>query len=263
MSHSMRTDLGGGAQPVGPPTAWVRDVALLMQWSGSRYRYLLPAFTVIQVVFAVAITVGFAFLLRNPTPLEVEQLASGAWAMGIISVGLVLGPQIISTEKSEGVLDYIHDLPVHRSAIVVANSSVWALAAVPGLCAGVVAARIRFGLIPTLSWTILFVVPLALMTCMFLGSAIAHILRPNVTGVLTQILLLFALLFAPVTFPPDRLPIWLESVNVYLPFETLANLVRAATISASHELVMRDLAVLSLWCAMAYAANVLAVARRR
>ncbi|MDN5798133.1 MAG: ABC transporter permease [Intrasporangium sp.] len=259
----MRTDTSRAAQPVGAPTPWLRDVALLMRWSGSRYRYLLPAFTVIQAVFAVAIIVGFAFLLRNPTAAEVQQLASGAWTMGIISVGLVIGPQIIGTEKSEGVLDYIHHLPVRRSAIVVADSSVWAAAALPGLCAGVIAARIRFGLVPTLSWTTLVVVPLALMTCMFLGSAIAHLLRPNVSGVLTQVCLLFALLFAPVTFPADRLPLWLQAANAYLPFEPIANLVRAATISDSHEPAMRDLLVLTVWCAIAYTADVRAVAHRR
>ncbi|WP_347353526.1 ABC transporter permease [Intrasporangium sp.] len=248
---------------VGAPTGWVRDVALLMRWSGSRYRYLLPAFTVIQAVFAVAIIVGFAFLLSDPTAAEVEQLASGAWTMGIISVGLVIGPQIISTERSEGVLEYIHHLPVHRSAIVVANSSVWAVAALPGLCAGVIAARIRFDLVPTFGWATLLVVPLALMTCMFLGSAIAHLLPANATGVLTQVCLLFALLFSPVTFPADRLPLWLQAANAYLPFEPIANLVRAATLSRSHALALPDLVVLTAWCAIAYTAAVRAVAHRR
>lgn len=118
----------------------------LVRWSMLRHRHLLPAFTAVQILFAVAIVYGLALLIPEVDATSSRYLASGAWTLGIIAVGCVLAPQIVGTSKQEGLLDYQRTLAVPRSAIIFADAMVWSVAALPGIAGGLAAAARRFGL---------------------------------------------------------------------------------------------------------------------
>ena len=61
-----------------------------------------------------------------------------------------------------------------------------------------------------------------------IGYAFAHAIpKPMVTQMIPQLLIFMILGFAPINFPPENLPGWLASVNLYLPFHHMANVMRA------------------------------------
>jgi len=233
----------------------------LVRWSMLRHRYLLPAFTAVQIVFAVAVVVGLALLIPDVDAASARYLASGAWTLGIIAVGCVLAPQIVGTSKQEGLLGYQRTLPVARSAIILADSVVWSLAALPGIAGGLIAATLRFDLAIRVDGWLAAAIVLALFATTSIGFALAYWLPLNATGLITQIIMIGGLLFSPITFPADRLPGWANTLHQYLPFTPLGDLIREAAFRAGAD-VTHQLVVVGLWALIAYGAAYLALQRR-
>lgn len=240
---------------------WVRSWVGLVRWSLLRHRYLLPAFTIIQALFAVAIVYGLALLIPDVDAEAARYLSSGAWTLGIIAVGCVLAPQITGTSKQEGLLDYQRTLPVPRSAILLADAVVWSVAALPGIAVGMLAAALRFGLeIQIDGFTVAAVVGAQFAT-FSIGYAIAFWLPLTATSLVTQVIMIGGLLFSPITFPADRLPDWAATLHQFLPFAPLADLLREAAFRGGQEQWL-NLVVAAVWAGAGYAAAYAALRRR-
>ena len=175
--------------------AWLRSWAGLVRWSVLRHKYLLPAFTAIQALFAVAIVYGLALLIPDVDAETARYLSSGAWTLGIIAVGCVLAPQITGTSKQEGLLDYQRTLPVARSAILLADAIVWNLAALPGIAVGMLAAAFRFGLDIHVDAVTVAVVLGVQFATVSIGYAVAFWLPLTATSLVTQVIMIGGLLF--------------------------------------------------------------------
>lgn len=118
----------------------------LIRWSLIRHKYLLPTFSLVQVAFAFAIVYGLVFLIPDIDNVTTIYLSSGAITLGIIAVGCVLAPQIISNSKQNGILQYQRTLPVPRSHILLADIIIWSIASLPGIIMGCMASIFRFGI---------------------------------------------------------------------------------------------------------------------
>ncbi|WP_084252884.1 ABC transporter permease [Devriesea agamarum] len=240
---------------------WFRSWAGLVRWSLLRHKYLLPVFTAVQALFAVAIVYGLALLIPDIDSEAARYLSSGAWTLGIIAVGCVLAPQITGTAKQEGLLDYQRTLPVPRSAILLADAVVWSLAALPGIAVGMLAAAFRFGLDIQVNACIVAVVLGAQFTVVSIGYAIAFWLPLNVTSLVTQVVMIGGLLFSPITFPADRLPEWAVTLHQFLPFAPIGDLIREAAFRAGDPQLL-NLVVAAVWAVAAYTMAYLALRRR-
>lgn len=240
---------------------WLQSWAGLVHWSLIRHKYLLPAFTIIQALFAVAIVFGLALLLPEVSLTEAHFLSAGAWTLGFLAIGCVLAPQIVSNSKQEGLLQYQRSLPVPYSALILADAAVWGLAALPGVIAGMIAATIRFSLDIAISPALLVSVVASLWTAIFIGYAIAYWCSQSVTGMVTQVIMIGGLLFSPITFPSERLPDWAATIHEFLPFAPMASLIRESAFQSA-PIWQGELIVVLSWGLLAYVLSYLALRRR-
>jgi ABC-2 type transport system permease protein len=155
-------------------------------------------------------------------------LSTGVAVVTLITVGLVLGPQLVAQHKLAGTYDFMWSLPVPRTTQAAAWVAVNSVIALPGMAAAVLIAGLRFDLDLRLSWSIVPAVLLTIVGATMIGYAFAHALRkPMVTQLITQLLIFVILGFAPINFPPENLPGWLADLNLFLPFHHMANVIRA------------------------------------
>jgi len=95
------------------------------------------------------------------------------------------------------------------------------------------------------------VAPAMLLTCLtgvLMGLAIAHGVTHPMTAQLLATTLIFVMFgFSPVVFPAQQLPGWLAAVNQWLPFGSMATIVRSALVDGAATGVPRAYAVVAAW----------------
>ncbi len=233
----------------------------LIQWSLIRNKYLLPVFSLIQVVLAFAIVYGFA--LMNPV-LDQQAaiyMASGAIVLGIIAVGCVLAPQIISTSKQNGILAYQRTLPVSRVSIILADVLIWSMATIPGIIMGFFAGWMRFGIEINVTLISVFLIFLCLFTMIFIGFGVAYFFSPDGTKLCTQVIMLGALFFSPITYPAERLPEWVLKIHRFFPFVATSNLIRWSAFGLQ-ELYIRDVLIVFLWGIATFTISLMIISKK-
>ena len=104
-----------------PQASYLAKLKGVIFWSLIRHKYLVPIFSVAQAAFAISIICGMALFLQQLDDISVVYLASGALTLGMIAVGCVLAPQIVSEAKQNGIFEYQRTLPVSRNIIKTAG----------------------------------------------------------------------------------------------------------------------------------------------
>ena len=84
-----------------PQASYLTKLKGVIFWSLIRHKYLVPVFSVVQAAFAIAIICGMALFLPQLDDTSVVYLSSGALTLGMIAVGCVLAPQIVSEGKTK------------------------------------------------------------------------------------------------------------------------------------------------------------------
>ena len=229
----------------------ISNILGIIKWSIIRHKYLIPAFTIIQIVFAVAIVVGLSIFLPELDETTTVYLSSGAITLGMIAVGCVLAPQIVSETKQNGVLKYQLTLPVPRISILLADILIWGATAIPGIIGSFVAAVLRFGVSPKLSLSGIGVITIALISLICIGFCIAYWLPPNAVPLATQVIMFGGLLFSPIIYPASRLPEWSEYIYKAMPFVPVSNLIRNIFFQAGSIPIVDTITVIA-WGSMAF-----------
>jgi ABC-2 type transport system permease protein len=240
----------------------VRQTLLLAQWQLRRQASYLPLLVVVQVFLAITTVVGYGLLVGDPPPEVALYLATGAPTVTLITVGLVMTPQMHAQARTEGSLDWMRTLPVPRTAFLVTDLLVWTLLALPGMVLGVVAGAMRFDITLDVAPWLVPATLLVSLTSAAVGYAMASLLAPAVAMLMTQVLVFVVLLFSPVSYPADRMPGWLQGVHEWLPVEPMAQLVRAGLVQGTFDMPLRSLVVLVAWCVASVAGASLALRRR-
>lgn len=241
---------------------WLRSYLLLLRWSAIRLRYLLSMVLVIQIFLSVGIVIGFAFLLPQIDSATALYLSTGAPTLGLITIGMVMAPQLVATSKTEGTFSYNQTLPVPRTAILFSDVTTWLVVGAPGLILGLVVAVMRFDLTLRVSWLAVPATVLVALTATTVGLAIAYAATPPVTNMVTQLIVFVALMFSPINFPADRLPVWLQAIHHVLPFQHMAQVVRESLTAAPEGLSAAPFAVLAGWCAIGLVGTLRVMTRR-
>ncbi|MFP7170067.1 ABC transporter permease [Terribacillus sp. 7520-G] len=233
----------------------------LVRWSLVRHKYLLPVFSIVQVAFALAIVYGLALLIPDINETLALYLSSGAVSLGVIAVGCVLAPQIVSTAKQDGIFKYQRTLPVSRSSIIFADIIIWCVASLPGVFMGCLAAMLRFDITLHITpWSFLIIL-IAQVTMICIGFAIAYTFPPNVMALVTQLIMIGGLLFSPITYPMDRLPEWTSFIHQTLPFVPTTNLLRS-TLFEFGTFSVTDLFIVLFWGAFSFFISLIVLSRR-
>ncbi|GIG24753.1 ABC transporter permease [Cellulomonas denverensis] len=240
----------------------LRQTLLLSQWQFRRQADYLPLTILVQVLLAVTTVIGYGLLVGDPDPYSALILATGAPTVNLVMVGLVLAPQLLSTSRTEGSLDWMRTLPVPRMSFLFSDLLVYTLIALPGLVLGVLVGALRFDIDLALSWWLVPGALLVALTSAAIGYAMAMLLAPQVAMLMTQALLFIVLLFSPVSYPAERMPQWLQSVHEWLPIEPMAQVVRSGLVHTEFDVPARSMVVLLVWCAVAVAGAGFALRRR-
>nr|WP_246803678.1 ABC transporter permease [Cellulomonas hominis] len=235
---------------------------LLAQWQFRRQSTYLPLMVVVQVFMAVATVVGYGLLVGDPDPVTALYLATGAPTVTLITVGLVMTPQMQSQSRIEGSLDWMRTLPVPRTLFLISDLLIWTLLALPGMVLGVVAGVLRFDIDLSLAPWLVPGALLVSLTAAAVGYAMASLLAPALAMLLTQALVFVVLLFSPVSYPAERMPGWLQAAHEWLPIEPMAQLVRSGLASDAFSMPARSLVVLLVWCVASVVGATWALRRR-
>jgi len=242
--------------------SWLRSYWLLLRWNLLRSRTDLPLLFVVQTLLGVGVVIGFAFLVPAIDRSTVLYLSTGAPTVGLITVGMVALPQMVAHHKLTGIFDYVRAMPVPRLAMLAADASVWVALTLPGLAAALGVAALRFHLSFRVSPLVVPAVLLVAATCVAVGYAIGYAARPAITGMVTQVIVVVALMFAPVSFPADRMPGWLAAAHRWLPFEYMAQAIRETVNVPPGGVPVVPFAVLAGWLAVGLAVTYRIMTRR-
>jgi ABC-2 type transport system permease protein len=241
---------------------WLRSYGLLLGWTGLRSRATLPLNLVVQTCLAVGIIIGFAYLVPTMDGATALYFATGAPVLGLITVGMVIGPQEVASAKQEGIFDFNRSLPVPRSALIASDATVALVTALPGMLAALVVAGLRFDL--TLDISILVVPAILLTACaaIGIGYGIGYGMAPPAARMMSQLIVFIALMFSPITFPASRLPDWFASVHTVLPFQYMAEAVRDTLSTPPGGVSALPFAVLVAWSLLGFLLTYRTMSRR-
>ncbi|HYM84619.1 MAG TPA: ABC transporter permease [Candidatus Dormibacteraeota bacterium] len=243
--------------------SWVRSYGLLLRWQTLRLKGFLPFAVVVQGLFAFGIVAGYPLLFPQLDRTTILYLATGAPAITLLSMGLVAVPQLVAQARTEGTLDYMRSLPIPRVVYLLADLTVWLVIVVPGVVFAIVVAAVRFGLQLEVSPLVVPAMALVVLTASSVGYALATLLPPMVAQLLTQVLVVFILMFSPLNFPADRLPSWLAAIHSVLPVEAMGEIIRGTLAGNVFPLSAGAFALVAAWCAASFAVTMVVLERRR
>lgn len=226
---------------------WLSSYGLLLGWAGLRGRATLPLNLVIQTCLAVGIIVGFAFLVPSLDDGTALYFATGAPVLGLVTVGMVIGPQEVASAKQEGIFEFNRSLPVPRSALIASDATIALVTALPGMLAALVVAALRFDLNLQISPLVVPAVLLTAAAAIGIGYGIGYGLAPPLARMMSQLVVFVALMFSPIAFPVSRLPDWFAAVHLVLPFQYMAESVRDTLSVPPDGVRLLPFAVLIVW----------------
>ena len=243
---------------------WLRSYLLMVIWELRSLRIVLPLAVVVQIILGAGLVIGFGFLLGDDIPMtEALFLATGVTVISMITLGLVLVPQIIASRKQAGIYDYMWSLPVPRTASIAASLTVNSFISVPGMVLALLVAWLRYDMTFSVSVLILPAALLTIVTAASVGFAMGHAIpNPMTTALVTNVLVFVILLYSPINFPADRLPGWLAALHQGLPMMHAANVVRAGLTEGLATGVGTSFAVLGGWAGAAWIVTAWVVGRR-
>jgi ABC-2 type transport system permease protein len=244
-------------------THWVRSYLMMTRWELGSLRLLLPLIIALQVVIGGGFALGIGLFFDEIPARNALFLATGVAVVTLITVGIVMGPQLVGNHKVAGTYDFLWSLPVPRTTQTAAWLTVNTIIAVPGMVAALVIANWRYDLTLQVSWAVVPAVLLTIGTATLIGYAFAHAIpKPMITMMITQLLIFVILGFSPINFPPENLPDWLAAVNEWLPFQHMATVVRDALTDGLVDNVGTSYLILGIYAGLAALVAAWVIGRR-
>jgi ABC-2 type transport system permease protein len=241
----------------------LRSYFLMLKWVFLSNRTWLSLNLAVQIGIAAGFIYGMSFFYPAITPDVAKYLTTGAPTIILLTVGLVLVPQLIAQARTEGTFDYIWSLPIPRMAHIAADATIMFGTTLPGIILAVVLGAIRFDFGLNISP---FLIPAVLIISMcgtFIGYSMAFAVpKPMMVNVITQIIIFVVMLFSPVSFPVERLPGWLQAIHQVLPIRYMADLMRG-TLTDLPINMGRAFAITGAWCVAGFVFTSLMVRRRK
>ena len=238
---------------------WIQSYSLLLKWQGLKFKTILPFVIIAQFFTGVGTVIGLGYLMPGIDPQTAMFLVTGGPTLSLITLGLVIVPQMVAQAKTSGTLDYMRSFPVPA-----ADLTIWLLSTLPGVILALVVGSLRYDFELQFSLLILPAFSLVVLMATSVGYAIALISpKAELVNVLTNLIIFSLFLFSPVNFPVERLPSWLETIHRFLPVKYAADAVRGALVPGYAEDMGLALAVLGIWCLVGLVVNYRVATRQR
>jgi ABC-2 type transport system permease protein len=242
---------------------WVQSYTLLLKWQGLKFKTILPIVIVAQFFTSIGTVIGLGYMMPNIDSQTAMFLVTGGPTLSLITLGLVLVPQMVAQAKSGGMLDYMRSFPVPRMAYLAADMTIWLLSTLPGVILAVLVGSLRYDFELQFSLLIVPAFILVVLMATSVGYAIALLLpKAELVSVLTNLIIFSLFLFSPVNFPIERLPNWLATIHRFLPVKYAADAVRGALVPGYSDGLSLALVVLGIWCLMGLVVNYRVATRR-
>jgi ABC-2 type transport system permease protein len=231
-------------------SSWALAYRRQIAWDFADLRLYLPVLSAVLILQGAGFALGIGLLFGQVPPAAAVFVVTGVPVLNVITAGLIFEPQVIAEQRIRSSYEFLQALPVPRSAAALAWYTVALLTALPAVALTLVTGVARYDLHLTVSPMI---VPALLLTCLtgvLMGLAIGHgISRPMVAELLSVTLIFVMFGFSPVAFPAAQLPGWLAAVNQWLPFGSMATIVRSALVTGVATGVVRAYVVVAVWAA--------------
>ncbi len=242
---------------------WFQSYTLLLKWQGLKFKTILPFVIIAQFFTGIGTVIGLGYMMPGINRQTAIFLVTGGPTLSLITLGLVLVPQMVAQTKSGGMLDYMRSFPVPRMAYMAADLTIWLLSTLPGVILALVVGSLRYGFQLQFSPLIVPAFTLVVLMATSVGYAIA-LLSPKaeLVGVLTNLIIFSLFLFSPINFPIERLPTWLEAIHRILPVKYAADAVRGALVPGYSGGLSLAFAVLGAWCLAGLVINYIITTRR-
>jgi len=246
------------------PGYWWHSYRLMVRWELTALRVVLPVAAMVQILAGAGFVLSLGLFFGQVPPRAALFVSTGVLVITLVTIGLVLGPQLIAQQKAEQTYEFLWSLPVPRTTAALAWVTTNLILGLPGMAVALVVALLRYDLDLHVSPAVLPAVLLTLFTGTMIGYAVAHALgNPLLIAAITQLLIFVIIGFSPINFPADQLPGWLAAVHRWLPLAPMADTVRAALTEGVVTNVIRSYLVLGAWAAASVGVTALVLGRRR
>jgi len=242
---------------------WIQSYTLLLKWQGLKFRTLLPLVVVAQFFTGIGTVIGLGYLMPGIDSQTAMFLVTGGPTLTLITLGLVMVPQMVSQAKADGMLDYMRSFPVPRMTYLAADLTLWLVSTLPGVILALVVGSLRYDFKLEFSLMIIPAFSLVVLMATSVGYAIALLLpKAEMVNLVANLIIFSLFLFSPVNFPVERLPGWLATVHRFLPVKYAADAVRGALVPGYSDGLALAMLVLAAWCLFGLLVNYRAATRR-
>lgn len=244
-------------------TSWSQSYTLLLKWQGLKFKTVLPFVIVAQFFTGLGTVIGLGYLMPGIDSQTAMFLVTGGPTLSLITLGLVMVPQMVAQAKSNGMLDYMRSFPVPRMAYLAADLTIWLLSTLPGVALALIVGSLRYDFELQFSLLIVPAFTLVVLMATTVGYAIA-LLSPKaeLVNVFTNLIVFSLFLFSPINFPVGRLPNWLATIHRFLPVKYAADAVRGALVPEYSNGLGLALVVLGVWCLVGLVINYIVATRQ-
>jgi ABC-2 type transport system permease protein len=240
----------------------VKAFRLLLYWQFLRLRKQIVMIAVIQVLLALGIIYGLAFLFPHIDSRSALFLATGAPTITLLVLGMTVVPQEVSQARLTGQAAYMATLPVPRLAPPAAEVTFWLLVQLPGTAHALVLAAMRFHFALHINPAVAPAIAFVALTGAAVGYALASTLKPQSAQQLASFISIGILLFSPINFPIERLPVVLRAIHRALPVKYMADVVRWSLTGRYAPQIGLAFAIVAAWCAVGIALSWRVAVRR-
>lgn len=246
----------------GPARAW-HSFRSMLYWHLASLRIWMMTLAAVQVLSGVGFVLGISLFFKHIPTSAALFVSTGVPVINLVMVGLILGPQLVADQRSNGSYEYLRSMPVSRSVNAAAWYTVCLIGGVPPMFVSLVVAWLRYNVPLHLSAMIIPAIVLTSFAATMLGYALAHaISQPMATRLITQMLVFVIFGYAPVLFPMRQMPRWLGTVNWWFPFRHMATVTRAALTSGPSPGLVTSYIVLGAWSVLCAGLALRALGRR-
>lgn len=201
---------------------------------------------VVQIALTLGLVIGFGYLIPDISKASATYLVTGTATQAFVTVALVMLPQFISQAKEEGRLDYLLTLPISREAYLLAEVTIVAFMAIPGVILALAFGSWYYDLSLTADPTFLLVTVLAIFSLAGVGAALALVIpHVQVVNGICQLIIFYVLFFSPVLLPASQLPAFLQHTAQFMPPTYSADAVRATLTNLPNTDLTRSLLVMA------------------
>ena len=242
---------------------WWHSYRMMVRWELTSLRMVLGITVIVQVLSGAGFVLAVGLFFGQVPPRAALFVSTGVLVVNLITIGLVLGPQLVAMQKAEKTYDFLWSLPVPRTTAALAWVTTNLILGLPGMAVALGVALARYDLDLHVSAAIVPAVLLTLFTGTMVGYALAHSLgNPMLIAAITQMLIFVIIGFSPINFPAEQLPGWLAALHRWLPLAPMADTVRAGLTLGVVEEVTRSYLVLGAWAAVSVAVTAAVLGRR-